>query len=235
MFWWMIRQNKLRAQALKFQKEGNLAERDKIVKQKVPEWAQYCLDISGTTVEVRGKEKIPAGKAVVYIANHQGYFDIPSIYANLEQPISFISKKEVEMVPLIKDWMHFLECTFMDRKSPRKSIQAIHDAAANVKRGYSQVIFPEGTRSKGGPYNEFKAGSFKLAFLSEAPIVPVTIDGTYRVYEQKGKIVKGNHVILTIHDPIETKDLDRDQQAELPARIQEIICSILPPPEVTSR
>ncbi len=42
------------------------------------------------------------------------------------------------------------------------------------------VVFPEGTRSKGEQIGEFKAGSFKLATKSKVPIVPVTIDGSYK-------------------------------------------------------
>jgi 1-acyl-sn-glycerol-3-phosphate acyltransferase len=193
----------------------------------VPAWARFICKITGTTVVVNGLEKLPKDSAVVFIANHQGYMDIPAIYGYVPKFISFVSKKEIGSIPLIGDWMRFLHCTLMDRKSPRASVQAIHDAAENVKRGYSQVIFPEGTRSKGGPHREFKAGSFKLAFLSESPIVPVTIENTYKVFEEKKTVVKGNTVILTIHDPIETKGLDRDRQNELVPLIEKTVCKKL--------
>lgn len=230
IFAWMLKQDKLRKLCLKYQKEGNKTERDKIVAQKVPEWANYCLDVTGTKVEVKGLEKLPE-EPCVFIANHQGYMDIPSIYGNFPKKIAFIAKVEINMVPYIRDWMNFLECTFMDRKSPRKSIQAIHDAAEGVKRGYSQVIFPEGHRSKGAPHIEFKAGSFKLAFLSEAPIVPVTIENSYKVFEENGAITKGNTIILTVHDPIPTKGITKEEQQAIPAKVEAIVCEQLKPAE----
>lgn len=45
------------------------------------------------------------------------------------------------------------------------------------------VIFPEGTRSKGTKMAEFKAGSFKLATKSKCPIIPITINGSYKIME----------------------------------------------------
>lgn len=231
IFSWMISKNSLRRKGLKLEKQGNTEELDKLVLEMVPLWARYIAKITGTTVVVNGLEKLPQDRAVVFIANHQGYMDIPAIYGYVPKFISFVSKKEIGAIPLIGDWMRFLHCTLMDRKSARASVQAIHDAADNVKKGYSQVIFPEGTRSRGGLHREFKAGSFKLAFMSDSPIVPLTIEGSYKVFEEKKTVSKGNTITITIHDPIETKGLTREQQASIPAQIEQIVCAQLKPYE----
>ena len=225
---YMLSKNRERAKALKADRAGNIAERDGIVFRVVPEWARFVLsDVAKASVEVSGAEKIPADRAVVFIGNHQGNMDIPLLFGFVNKPMTFVAKAELGKIPLLSDWMRLLQCTFIERKSPRKSIQAIKDAADGVKRGYSQVIFPEGTRSKDGPAAEFKPGSFKLAFMSGAPIVPFTIDGTWRIFEGEGKIKRGQHVKLTIHDPIETAGLTREQLAEIPARVQEIVLGAL--------
>ncbi len=224
----MLKQNKLRRLAVKYDRENNIVERDKVVQSIVPVWARYCFEVTKTSVEVHGLEKLPKDRAVVFIGNHQGNMDIPLLFGYLNKPLTFVAKAELGKIPLLADWMRLLQCTFIERKSPRKSVQAIKDAADGVKKGYSQVIFPEGTRSKGGPHHEFKAGSFKLAFMSGSPIVPVTIDGTWRIYEGQKKVKKGQHVILTVHDPIETAGLSREQQAEIPAMVEKIVCSPLP-------
>ena len=224
---WMVRQDSLRKQAIKLNKAGKIRERDELVFGIVPKWAQYVAKVTGTTVTVKGLEKIPQDRAVVIIANHQGLMDIPAIYGYIPKAISFISKVEIKKIPLIRDWMELLQCTFMNRKSPKDSVKAIYDAAEGVKKGYSQVIFPEGTRSKGGPHRQFKPGSFKLAFLSQAPILPVTISGTYKVYEEHKKIKKGNEVILTVHEPVETAGLSREQQALIPQQVENTVCSAL--------
>ncbi len=226
IIFFMLSQNKWRVLALKAQKNGDIKERDRIVNSIVPKWAQFVFKACKSDVLVEGLEKLPKEKAVVFVANHQGMMDIPLLYGYTGKPMAFVAKAELAKIPLLSDWMRLLECTFIERKSPRKSMQAIHDAAANVSKGYSQVIFPEGTRSKGGPHNEFKAGSFKLAFMSKSPIVPVTIDGTWKIYEDKKKLVPAK-VKMIIHDPIETEGLSREKQAEIPPLVEKIVCEPL--------
>ena len=225
---YMFSKNHLRRLALKYDKAGDIQNRDRVVFDIVPQWARFVFtNVTKATVEVSGEEKIPRERAVVFIGNHQGNMDIPLLFGFINKPMTFVAKAELGKIPLLSDWMKLLQCTFIERKSPRKSIQAIHDAAEGVKKGYSQVIFPEGTRSKGGPHHEFKAGSFKLAFLSGAPIVPVTIDGTWRIYEGQKKVKLGQHVKLIIHDPIETEGLSKEEQAKIPSMVEKIVCAPL--------
>lgn len=225
---YMLSKNKQRRLALKYDKAGDIKSRDELVFSLVPLWARFVFTkVTKSTVELVGEDKIPKDRAVVFIGNHQGNMDIPLLFGFINKPMTFVAKAELGKIPLLSDWMKLLQCTFIERKSPRKSIQAIHDAAEGVKKGYSQVIFPEGTRSKGGPHHEFKAGSFKLAFMSEAPIVPVTIDGTWRIYEGQKKVKKGQHVRLIIHDPIETAGLSKEEQSKIPAQVEKIVCDPL--------
>lgn len=220
----MLSKNKERHLALKYDRAGDIEARDNVVFGVVPLWARFVFsDVMKASVEVEGAEKVPADRAVVFIANHQGNMDIPLLFGYINKPMTFVAKAELGKIPLLSDWMKLLQCTFLERKSPRKSVQAIHDAAEGVKKGYSQVIFPEGTRSKGEPHHEFKAGSFKLAFMSGAPIVPVTIDGTWRIFEAEGKVKKGQHVRLIIHDPIETAGLSKDELSKIPKEVENIV------------
>lgn len=226
---WMVTKNKRLKLARKLDRENNIAERDKLVQANVPLWARYVIEQAPAEVEVIGQEKIPQDQAVCFISNHQGNMDIPVLLGYINKPMAFVAKVELAKVPFISPWMILMGCTFMDRKSPRASVKALHDAAEGLKKGYSQMIFPEGTRSRGGPHHEFKAGSFKLAYMAEAPIVPVTIDGTWRLLEEKGRLQKGK-VTVTIHDPIPTKGLSKEEMQAIPAKVEEICCAPLPPP-----
>ena len=212
--------------AQRLDREGKILERDALVNSIVPLWARYVFEITKSDVEVEGLEKLPKDRAVVFIANHQGLMDIPLLYGYTGKQMAFVAKIELSKIPLLSSWMKLLQCTFIDRKSMRASLQAINDAAANVSKGYSQMIFPEGTRSKGKPHIEFKPGSFKLAFKSKAPVVPVTIDGTWRIYEEKNRVSPA-HVKMVIHDPIETENLTKEEMQELPAKVEKIVCSRL--------
>jgi len=219
--------------AVKFDREGNVAARDLLVIEGVGNWARYVIRIAGGTVEVVGQDLIPADTAVVFIGNHQGNMDIPLLLGFIDKPKAFISKIEILKVPILSGWMKLMQCTFMDRKDMRQSVRAMHEAVETVKKGYSLVIFPEGTRSKGGPVGEFKAGSFKLALKSGVPIVPLTIDGSWRLLEEKGRLQDAT-IKLTIHPAILTSNLTREETAALPEKVCEIIMSALPASSIRS-
>ncbi len=212
----------------RLEREGKIAERDEWVNRNVHDWARYVVGLPGGTVEVRGEENVPTDTAVVFVGNHQGNFDIPILLGYLAKQKAFISKIEVLKVPLLNQWMKLMQCTFMDRKSPRQSVKAMAEAVESVKKGYSLVIFPEGTRSRGKPVGEFKAGSFKLAIKAGVPVVPVTIDGSWRLFEETGKMKKG-HVTVTVHPPIPTANLSKEELETLSDRVRESIVSSLPP------
>ncbi len=202
-------------------------EKDKLVHKLASKWAVSQVKMSGATVKVEGQENVPKEGAVVFVSNHQGNFDIPLLLGYIDKPKGYIAKSETEKMPLISAWMKHLNCVFMDRSSPRKSSQAIIEGIDILKDGHSLVIFPEGTRSKSNKMGEFKPGSFKLATKAKVPIVPVTIKGSYKIMEQNDNKIKPAQVELYIHPPIETANLSKEEEAELPDKVKEIISKSL--------
>jgi 1-acyl-sn-glycerol-3-phosphate acyltransferase len=199
------------------QRSGRIQERDELVDVKVKEWSRSLVKLSGSKITVSGEENIPKDTAVLFVSNHQGNFDIPLLLGYLQKPKAFISKIEVKKMPFIGTWMEQLNCLFMDRKNVRQSVKAISEGAQLLRNGTSLVIFPEGTRSKGDEMAEFKAGSFKLATKSGVPIIPVTINGSYKMMEQQGFWIKPANVHIEVHPPIypqkqEAKDLAKLSQ-----------------------
>ena len=75
--------------------------------------------------------------------------------------------------------------------------------------------------------HEFKAGAFRIASRAGAPIVPVTIDGTYKLMEANHFWIHPAQVKVTIHPPVATKELGREGLRTLPDRIKEQIVSAL--------
>ncbi|MGB2991612.1 MAG: lysophospholipid acyltransferase family protein, partial [Paenisporosarcina sp.] len=101
-----------------------------------------------STFKVEGLELIPE-ETVLFVSNHEGNFDIPSLIAHIPKPFAFMSKVEVKKLPIIKDWMVAMNCVFIDRTNRRSSMRSITDMVSTLKAGHSMIIFPEGTRSKG--------------------------------------------------------------------------------------
>jgi len=101
----------------------------------------------------------------------------------------------------------------------------MNEAVENVKNGHSMFIFPEGTRSKNGEIGEFKKGSMRLAVKSEAPIVPITIEGARKIFEENNCRFRAAEVTLTIGKPISTKGLTKEEQDNLAGYVREVIAS----------
>lgn len=209
------------------ERKGKVKERQLLIHKITHNWSKLIVKVSGSKVNVTGLSNIPKDETVLFVANHQSNFDIPIIMSAIDVPKGFIAKKELEKVPLISLWMKYIRCIFMDRSNLRKSAEAIVDGINILKSGYSMVIFPEGTRSKGGTTHEFKAGSFKLAIKAKVKIVPVTIDGSYKILEANNNRIKASNVNLIIHEPIDVTCLSTEEQANLHDLVQNIVLSPL--------
>ncbi|MEG0771921.1 lysophospholipid acyltransferase family protein [Clostridium sp.] len=205
------------------EKKGQIIERDEYIDKVSSKWALNRVKLSGAKVKVFGQENIPSDKPVVFISNHQGNFDIALFMSHINKPKGYIAKIEMNKLPVIRNWMKYMNCVFMDRSNIRKSAEAIVEGVNIIKKGYSLVIFPEGTRSKGDKIGEFKAGSFKLATKSKAPIIPVTIKGSYKLMEANGSKIKPAEVEIYIHPPIDTAGLSKDELESLPEKVKAII------------
>jgi 1-acyl-sn-glycerol-3-phosphate acyltransferase len=191
-------------------------------------WARQLIIIAGGRVEVSGLENFPAGGGVLFVSNHQGAFDIPLLLGFVPGLKGFVSKKENFRLPIVSIWMKLLGCIVIDRGDLRQSAGAIARGIADLKAGRSLVIFPEGTRSKSGQLRDFKDGSFKLATRSGATIVPLTIDGSYRLLESNHGRIRPGTVRLTIHPPMPASEWGAGNKLALAERVQRIIASALP-------
>lgn len=210
-----------------FEQNNQVLEKYQYIHNVSSEWTESFIKLSGARVTVHGEENVPKDGAVLFVSNHQSNFDIPLLMYYINKPKGFIAKKELENIPMISKWMTFMGCIFMDRSNLRKSASAIIDGIKILKGGQSLVIFPEGTRSKGGPMIEFKAGSFKLATKSKVPIIPVTINGSYKIMDGNGHKITPADIDLYIHKPIYTTNLSKEDEASLPKMVQNIVQSKL--------
>lgn len=171
----------------------------KLVSQKAKQWANKLMQIFNYDVEIIGYENIENCKgAYVVVANHESAFDIPIIISSCCNP-AFIAKKELKRIPIVSSWMIEGECTFLDRSSARNALKVFADSAEIIKKGKSFVVFPEGTRSH--EIKPFKKGSFRLPKMANAPILPVTIIGSHKIFGNR-KLAKHLSVKCIISKPI---------------------------------
>ncbi|WP_035291009.1 lysophospholipid acyltransferase family protein [Clostridium sp. KNHs214] len=183
--------------------------------------SKHILKMSKTETQVMGLENIPP-ETCVFMCNHQAIFDGFLLMANINRITGFIAKKEITKLPLIRSWLRSIHSVFIDRSNPREGLKALNEGVENLKKGYSLIIFPEGTRSLKSQMGDFKKGSMKLPIKADVPIVPITIDGTYNVLEVGNK-VRGNKVKMTVHKPIYLGNLSPEDKKNLAQNIHDII------------
>lgn len=194
-----------------------------LIKHETPKhWSRTFMALTGSEVEVKGGHHIPEGP-VLFASNHEGNFDIPVLIGAIDKPFGFIAKVETKKVPILRSWMEMINCVFLDRSNREKAAMSIMSGAELLKKGHSLVIFPEGTRSKGGPIGLFKAGGFRLAVESGVPIVPVSIEGTADVFEKNGRLVKPARIKLTICPPVYNKDYKDKDLITIAGNVRDII------------
>ncbi len=207
----------LRTKYLK--KHGRTAESYRITDKWVPLWMGSILKLAGVTVQVEGAEHFPPSPAI-YVCNHQGLLDIPVLLTHMGGlPRAMMAKASIGKVPLLRGWMELFDCIFVQRDDPKSARASYEKSVRLVKSGRDLCIFPEGTRSKDGGIGEFKNGSFRLAGITGAPIVPMVLDGTRTLFEDHHGWLKPGVVRLRLLPPIETAALSRDQLKELPAQV----------------
>lgn len=165
-------------------------------------WARMMAWLSLVRVTVSGHEHIQSGRSYVFVANHQGAYDIFAIYGWLGHNFRWMMKKSLEKLPLAGWACKKAGMIFVDNSSRAAILQTMHAAEAQLATGMSLVVFPEGQRTLTGRMGRFKRGAYTLAQEFNLPVVPLTIDGSYRVMPITNKMNLPGHIHLTIHQPI---------------------------------
>ena len=137
------------------------------------------------TVESYGIENLPKEDGFIFFPNHQGMFDVLVFLDSCPRPFSFVAKKEVKNVILLKQVIRALGAYSMDRDDIKQSMKVISAVTDDVKNGKNFLIFPEGTRSRmGNKLLEFKGGSFKSAVRAKCPIVPCALIDSFKPFDE---------------------------------------------------
>ena len=168
-------------------------------------WGRWFMRILFLPVHVEGYENIDTKTSYVFVANHQGSFDIFLIYGYLNRNFKWMMKQALRKTPLVGKACEAAGHIFVNKSGP-KAIQQTHDRArAVLQNGTSLMVFPEGERTLTGKMGPFFRGAYQLADELQMPVVPITLNGPYRVLSRKrGPInfVYWHRLSMTIHKPI---------------------------------
>jgi 1-acyl-sn-glycerol-3-phosphate acyltransferase len=186
-------------------------------------WGDDLVRMLRVDLRIEGETRLPDGP-VVFVSNHESYADIPLFCAVIKnKQFGFIAKQNLSRLPVFGKWIADIRSIFIERDDARASFRSIEEGVELLRRGYSLVVFPEGTRNRGGPLGAFKKGSMRLAAKPGVPIVPVTHRGCFKIFEESGVIKAGARVRFYIHPPIETAGMSKQEAAALTETVENTI------------
>ena len=197
---------------------------------RLSKWAiSLAPGILGIKVKIAGRDIIDKETPYVFMSNHLSFLDGPFLFLLIPQSIRVILKKEVFRIPVVGQGMRYVGFVPVDRKRVRGGKKSIDRAAELMRdRGYSYLIFPEGTRTRDGRTQAFKRGGFFLALESAAAIVPITLRGTYELMPRGTIFARRGNVDVLFHPPVPVAGYDQHNMQTLIDKVKDIIVSGLP-------
>ena len=186
-------------------------------------WVYAFFYLNGIPLRVEGRENLKEGGAYILTSNHASLLDIPAIVAVVPLPVRFIAKSSLIWFPIFGWFLYFAGHVLIDRDSAVSAVKSLKKASRLMKNGISVVVFPEGTRSSDGDVKEFKRGAFLLALQSRAPIVPISISGTYEMLPRTGWCLFSGTIDVKIGLPIPTEGLPIREIRHLEEKVRNII------------
>jgi 1-acyl-sn-glycerol-3-phosphate acyltransferase len=187
-------------------------------------------------VRVEGEEHVPKDGPFIMASNHTSLADPPLLGATVGHRngrlIHFMAKREIRDWPIIgwladKSGVFFVRRGEGDRAAQRLALELL-------AQGKPIAVFPEGTRSRDGRLGTARAGVAVLALRSGAPVLPVAIIGTHRLFPGKSRFPHRSRITVRIGKPFTLGHLpegriDRDLLAAGTDRVMREIAALLPP------
>ena len=191
-------------------------------------WGRFVLAAALIRVKIKRNPKLDKNQSYVFVANHQGAFDIFLVYGDIGHNFKWVMKQSLKKMPLVGFASAKAGHIFVDQNSRKGIVETMRQTRDTLRDGMSTVVFPEGHRTPDGQMAEFKKGAFQTAVSLKLPIVPVTIDGAYKVLPIHTWRMSPARITMTFHDAIETNGIAANDISGLIDQVHKIIGSSLP-------
>ena len=186
-----------------------------------PTWsARTILWASGVKVEWEGIERLRGRGPRVLVSNHESWFDVMALTADLPCEYRFAIKKELERVPLWGAAWQACGHISVDRQNRQAAIQSM-GRAREISGDNSDtliVFFPEGTRSPTGALQRFKKGAFVLALQLGVPVIPVAVIGGRQIMAKNKMRIRSGKMRVVVGEPIPVAGMTFDARDQLVER-----------------
>lgn len=163
-------------------------------------WAKFMIRIFLLPMKVVGLENLEPDKKYIFVANHQGFWDVFMMFGYLGHNFKWMMKDSLRKMPFVGKGCYDTGHIFVNRESPQKEIFV--KAIRILKSGTSLGIFAEGTRTDTGRLGEFKKGAFAIADMAQVEVVPLAIEGSFKLLPKKAIFMNWTPLKITIMKPL---------------------------------
>ena len=163
-------------------------------------------------LERRGGQHVPLTGPLLMVSNHVSLLDPPVVGAAAPRPLYFLAKEELFRVPLLGRLIYAVNSRPVRRDG--SDVRALKTALRLLGEGKAILIFPEGTRGRGGRLGEGKPGAGMLAVMSGAAVVPVHVSGTERALPRGRALPRPAKVRVAFGPPLHFKPGTGDTRKE---------------------
>ncbi len=153
--------------------------------------------------DISGVEHLPEEGPAIVVGNHRSYFDpmaMAVVLAKRGRPVRFLGKKEVFDAPVIGQVARAMGGIRVERGTG--SDEPLAEAAAALVAGEVVALMPEGTIPRGKAFFNTtlkgRWGAAKLAAMTGAPVIPVGLWGTEKVWPRSERLP---NVLALRHPP----------------------------------
>ena len=188
--------------------------------------SRMVVRLAGGRVEVRKSPGFDAQRTCFLISNHVNLFDAFVLYGVIPQFFRGLELESHFRIP-VYGWLmkRFGNVPVPDtnRLSDLKRMWRMAQSA--LDRGVSLVVFPEGSRTITGRVGPFQDGVFRMALQFGAPIIPVSIVGSFEFNRKTSWMLRPSRIVVHLHDTIETKGLDKRDVSALRERVRAVVAA----------
>ncbi len=176
------------------------------------------------TYEVRGREHIPKGAALI-ASKHQSAWDTIIFWVLLDRP-AYVLKRELIFFPVFGWYLVWLKNIYIDRKSGASAMkQMLREAKARAKENRPIIIFPEGTRMSPGSASLYHPGVAALYQSLQLPVVPVALNSGY-LWQKNAFVKKPGTITIEFLENITHGMKNREFLTKLQNVIEEACCKL---------
>jgi 1-acyl-sn-glycerol-3-phosphate acyltransferase len=184
---------------------------------QVPQRLLQLAAVAVYRVRYFGRQNIPATGGVLVVSNHQSHLDPMLIGVGCSRHMNYVARESLFFAPF--GWLLRSVGAFpIDRDGI--GLGGIKESLKRLKQGELVLIFPEGTRTRDGRIAPFRPGFTALAVRSKAAILPVAVDGAFRVWPRWRKFPGLGRIRVRYGVPIMPAEVAALEERELLAEVE---------------